>query len=391
MPVAALDSAAPTTRRAPALDAVRGLAILGVLLINMDFYRGPRFHLGHQGFLEHGALGDRVSDFALTSLAQGKAYTTLSFLFGYGAMLQLRRTGGVPRFLRRSAGLLVLGAVHGVVLFGGDILTLYALCGLVVLVLRKAPTVMLLSGGVSLYLYYVLIEAAGVNLTAGDSFAERDRDATEALVAYGGGGPGAAIEQHVEEIGVLWSQVYPTFGLGVIAVFLIGAAAARAGALTDPAAHPVLWRRVLLAGLAIGIPANIGFALAYGLDYEPTALTDFLSRGLQAGAPAPLAAAYIAAIALLVARGSPLRPLTPVGRLALSCYIGQSLIAVFLFTGFGLGKYGDWGPATGVALSLALFAAQIALCGLWLRRFRFGPLEWLLRSWTYGRRQPLRG
>jgi uncharacterized protein len=106
-----------------------------------------------------------------------------------------------------------------------------------------------------------------------------------------------------------------------------------------------------------------------------------------------LSAAYVTSILLLYRSASWRRrfaPLVAVGRLSLSNYLLQSLVAALIFTGYGLRLYGQVGAAWGIALSIVIFAVQIPLSAWWLRRFQFGPAEWLLRSWTYGRWQPLR-
>lgn len=85
-----------------------------------------------------------------------------------------------------------------------------------------------------------------------------------------------------------------------------------------------------------------------------------------------------------------LLPLAAVGRTALSNYLLQTLICTTIFYGYGLGLYGQIGPAVGIALTLVIFGLQVPLSNWWVKRFRFGPFEWLWRSLTYGKLQPLR-
>lgn len=106
-----------------------------------------------------------------------------------------------------------------------------------------------------------------------------------------------------------------------------------------------------------------------------------------------LALWYASAVVLLVERPAwrrRLAPLAAAGRMALTNYLLQSLVCTTLFYSYGLGLYGRVGPAGGLLLTLAIFGGQLAFSAWWLRRFRFGPVEWLWRTLTYGRRQPLR-
>ena len=140
----------------------------------------------------------------------------------------------------------------------------------------------------------------------------------------------------------------------------------------------------------------VDYALNAGLDtgaaYQRGLAPGLAHAVLYALGVGPLALAYAALFALAWAgRGRRvLRQLAPLGRMALSCYLGQSLIALFLFTGLGLGWVGRVGPTLLWPLALSIIGGQLLACRWWLRRFEFGPAEWLWRSLSYGQRQPLR-
>jgi len=144
-------------------------------------------------------------------------------------------------------------------------------------------------------------------------------------------------------------------------------------------------------GLLLGVPLNVaGVAALYLLG--PVADLGLL-LGVLPLVGALLALGYAATVALATLDGRwsrLLRPLAPVGRLALTNYLLQSAVLTTLFYGYGLGLYDRVGAAGQVGLALALFGGQAVLSGWWVRRFRFGPTEWLWRSLTYGRRQPFR-
>lgn len=373
--------------RALTLDVLRGAALFGVLLVNMEFHRGPALYRSAAGLSEPGTgpLDDTVA-FLIAWLAQGKAYTTLAFLFGYGAHVMFRRAhaAGVaigPRFRRRLAGLLVLGVLHTVLLFFGDILVMYAVAGTTLLLAFRARDATLLAWAGGLVLgSAVLLALASLStpaLTPGEE-ADLLASAREAVSAYTGGAA-EAIEQRMRD------SAFSAIGFAanlpqVVGIFLIGVWCARRRLLERAGEHRAAWRRVALFGLAVGLPANLVTAITYtaGAPADP-AVFALSSLGFWLG-PLILAPAYVALVVLAAER---LRRLAPLGRLSLTAYLAQSVVAAVLFTSYGLELYGDVGPAAGLALTVAIFAAEVALAGVWLRRHRSGPVERLLRAVTY--------
>jgi len=147
-------------------------------------------------------------------------------------------------------------------------------------------------------------------------------------------------------------------------------------------------------GLGLGLSGNFGFIVT--ADWSDPVLPSVMGLVetvfFVIGAPA-LSLFYAAAILLLVQREGwqkRLAPLAAVGRMALSNYLLQSVICTTIFYSYGLGLYGRVGPAVGVGLTVVIFLIQIILSVWWLRRFQFGPMEWVWRSLTYCKRQPLR-
>jgi uncharacterized protein len=184
------------------------------------------------------------------------------------------------------------------------------------------------------------------------------------------------------------------FGPVFLAMFLLGLFAARQHLLDQPDTHAKALRRMLVFGLAIGLPANVFYAIAFakGEPLEVDWLWTAGSLALAVGGPA-LTFAYVAAFTLALRHERARRILQPIaaaGRMALSNYLLQSLICTTIFYSYGLGLYGSVGRAPGLALALVIYAAQVPLSVWWLRRFRFGPAEWLWRCLTYGRIQPMR-
>jgi len=176
-------------------------------------------------------------------------------------------------------------------------------------------------------------------------------------------------------------------------MFLLGLYVGRRRILHEVSAHLPLFRRVMWWGLIVGIPSNLMFAAASASPgIVPPAYYDLATRGARTiGGPA-LCLFYISAIVLLVQKRDwrqRLSPLASVGRTALSNYLLQSIVCTLFFYGYGLGLYGRLGPAITLILTFVLYRAQIGLSNWWLSRYRFGPAEWLWRSLTYGKFQPL--
>nr|WP_263858556.1 DUF418 domain-containing protein [Coralloluteibacterium stylophorae] len=164
----------------------------------------------------------------------------------------------------------------------------------------------------------------------------------------------------------------------------------RSGVVVDPAAH----RRVLMRMLGWGAPlgaALTALALWIALGAEAGSGGRYLALGVMLFANLPLALAYLAVLALAFARMPRLRAwLAPAGRMALTNYILQSLVASLVFYGYGAGLYGQIGRAGQCGLVLAVFAAQLVISRWWMGRFAYGPLEWLWRAATWLRWPPLR-
>lgn len=362
------------------VDALRGVALLLILLVNVEFFAsGYPFHLVDDP--AHGAL-DRLVAGVVELLFTMKAYLLFSFLFGYSFTLQLdsaARRGAAfgPSFLRRLTGLFVLGALHAVLLFYGDILTTYALLGLVLLAVRRIePRTALLAAaaivgviafliGLAAVLGATLVPDEAAALTAGEQ-------STQALR----GGLGDVVLEHLRSMPAMLSGL-AVQGPLAFAAFLVGLAAGRHRMLATVSTHENLLRRCQQIGYPVGLAGATMFAVGGGT----VNLT-----GLMVGiTTAPfLAAAYAATLLRLFTwRPRVADTLAPAGRMALTNYLGQSLICALMFTGVGLGLAGHTSPAQTQLIALMIFVLQVAASSWWMRRFRYGPIEWALRAWTH--------
>jgi uncharacterized protein len=385
--------------RAPALDALRGFALLGILLVNLRLFSAP---LSFDPGLGPGApWWDRLAAGAVTVLAEGRFYPLFSFLLGYGFTVAHRRAWSrgasyTDRHLRRSAALFVLGALHAALLFSGDILSAYAVLGLGLLaaVHWRDRSVLTLSGvllGLGALVYGgfgALAAAMATDPAVGGDFA---RDAQ--LYEAGSFAEVAALRLGDWGLALL---TLPVTGPTVAAAMLLGHWAARRRLLEDPGAHRGLLRRLVVLGLPLGLAGGVVHALTLSrfgstgtAGMGPLAVTGVLNHV----AGALLTGAYVGIAGLVAARRGPAwrgTPLQAVGRLALSNYLGQSLVCSLVFAGYGLGLYGRLGRAQVVAFGVALWVVQVALSAGYLRVFVMGPVEWLLRWVTYRRRPVLR-
>ena len=390
----ASDPVAPK-ERVWAIDALRGLALFGVLAINLDTeFRATVF----EQFLAPppAPAFDRAAAAFLSFAFEFKAISLFSMLFGIGLAIQhdrfRRRPQGTKLLVRRLLALLAFGLIHLFLIWNGDILTEYALAGFVILPLLFAPAWALLPAAAALMLVYAGMGWIPLPYPFPDA-AWLAQHVREARHVYSSGSFFDILRLRIAEvpqIAKLHVYIFPrTLALMLFGVWLwrsdaIGRMRARAG--TTLAAGIVL----VGAGLVLTAQEKGYFTLFPLAPSSPLAL-QFAHALLTGLAPVTTALGYaalvFAASASRKAR-STLQWAVPAGRTAFSNYIGQSLILGLLFYGYGLKLMGHADAATGIGMAIALYAAQAGFSAVWLRSHRFGPLEWLWRSLTYGRRQP---
>jgi uncharacterized protein len=408
--------------RIQALDVVRGFALLGIFLMNVEFFTRPLQDISAEGIdsAMHGIHW--AADALVYFFVQSKFWTLFSILFGMGFAVMIDRAqragrSFLPTYLRRSLALLAIGCVHALLIWSGDILVSYAFGALALLLARQLrrglfriagerdPRPMsagaLAIWGASLYssvLVMVLVSGSLTTLTAGlprdparvaeeiSTHAEQQTRRAVEEHAYSAGRYQDAVRERVADT-VDQLDDLPLFMPLLLGAFLIGAALIRSGCLADPGAHAQRFRLGRNLGLPIGFtlmalstalgttPPNGRFGLGQAIQ-----VVTFLLAGLI------LALAYGATLVTLLAGrlGPWLRTwLAPAGRMALSNYLLQSLIGTLLFYGYGLGLWGRVGRAWQVLLVLAFYSLQLLLSRWWLARFNYGPMEWLWRASTY--------
>jgi uncharacterized protein len=355
--------AAPESRLV-ALDALRGLALLGVLLSNLDGW----FRVNPYAAPVNATTADFVADTALWLVVEHKAFILFSFLFGVGLALQAVRLGRERQIvlLRRLFVVLGFGLIHLLLSWNGDILVEYAVAGLIVLPLVFARAGSLALGGFVAMTLFLIIAALG-----GD-FLKPGVDAAQAHAAYVSGGYGERLAFSLREldfIGRLHLFILPR----TVGLMLLGAAAWKAGVFRARAAS-------LRIGALVLLPAGLVLT-AFGWD----------GAWMAELAPLLLAAGYAALVfGFAPAVERRLGFAAAVGRMAFTNYLTQSVVLGLIFFGHGLALQGRLGAAAGLTIGACLWLAQAAFSVWWLKSHAFGPLEWAWRSLTYGRAQAWR-
>jgi uncharacterized protein len=388
--------------RVLAMDVLRGMALLGVLIANVWFWFSGLFLRIAEFRPELARLTpDSVSYHLVSVLVSGKAISVFSFLFGMGLAMQMLRARArgadvAPLYRRRMAVLLAIGVTHGVLLWYGDILTAYALLGFVLLLFRERTDRTLLPWAAVMLVGVPLGVAAWNLLAAGAAAPAATAAAREAtLEAFRSGDPRRIVPENLGWIRhaylgqIAFSIFPPAFGC-----FLLGLWAGRRRIFQPVSAHAAAFRRTAAGGIAVGIAAGVAYQAARVASSrlaEPPAWLPVLLTVLHLLAVVPLAAGYVSATVLLLERPAwraRLAVFAPVGRMALTNYLSQTVICLLVFYGGGL--VGRVGVAAALGISLAIFAVQTAWSPWWLARYHFGPAEWVWRSLTYGRLQPMR-
>ena len=382
--------------RAVQIDAARGVAVFGILLVNIwSFVWG--FGVLRYGVMPEASWADRAAVFMVAFLAEQKFYPIFAFLFGAGFALQtaaLKRRLPDWRIVReryrgRLKWLLGLGLLHGLLIWAGDILTVYGLTGFLVLNMAGARLSRVRFSAWAWLVAALLLVAVNVMAAwpgADDGTLEQEAIAyvDDALSAHAVYLFAAADDVMAQRIGDYAAITAGSVLLvpQLLVLFLLGMLSVRLGWLTRPERHQALWRRVRTVGLWIGLPFNLlwaGMALNQAINPLDLQRWNELVFALLPVGGSLLAAAYLACV--MLARGSARRLLSnwiaPVGRMSLTNYLSQSLLGVLLLqgAGLGLGAAAERSPALLVCIAAAVMVCQVLLSRWWLSRFRQGPVE----------------
>jgi uncharacterized protein len=368
------------------VDSIRGLAVFGILWVNVFLRSDP---------IQISALSQGTDGLSWLVAFTGtlKFRSMFAFLFGVSMAIQAGRADDdrafVRMYMRRLAILLAFGVMHFVFLWPGDILAMYAFCGMLLVSLRRTSEKVLLWMGVSFLVVAVVQQVAGMYLF--------DPASLRAEVASG-----YAIYQHgtfwevtarrVHDYVVFWTPALWTTFPGVFAMMVFGLVFQRRQFFQRVEMHVALWRKLCWAGYLVGIPANAFYA-TWTISTARTPSFTFAAKMAHAvGAPV-LCVAYVATLVLLsrteVVRRA-LKPLEAVGRMSITAYLGHSVVCSMLFYGYGLGWFGRVTKLQDVLICCALFVAELVFANAWFKYFKMGPVEWFWRWGTYGSRPAFR-
>lgn len=395
--------------RVQLLDVLRGFALFGVLLSNIiDWFSGGMFMTSQGLEMLPLAQTDSVARTFFKIFIEGKFFTIFAILFGLGFSIQLMRAEDrvvriVPVYMRRLFFLLLFGLFHILIFWYGDILTGYALMGFLLILFRNSKNkTLLIWSGVLMILIPSLILIAGWYLTiagirkpetgVGPTFGEK------AIAALGTG--------NYAEVFLMNLKIYARYTFNPILIlilsatlgrFLLGFYIGRKKLLQNAGLHLAFFRKVLWWTLIISF---VGIGLVYLPKilfnqslFEKSSPFTIVLIILNVVITLMLGLAYIAAITLLFQKSNwrnKLSVLAPIGRMALSNYLMQTIICLLIFYSFGFGLIGKVGAALSILITIIIFCAQIVFSRWWLSKFQFGPMEWLWRSLVYRHSQPMR-
>jgi uncharacterized protein len=420
-----------------AVDALRGFALLGILAMNIVDFGWPG--AAYSNPLRGGGFAgtDRAIWYFNHLVFEGKMMTIFSMLFGAGLVLMDQRAAGRGAsvrgvYYRRVLWLLAIGLVHAYLIWSGDILVMYASCGLLLYLFRNRTPKTLIILGVSTLLIFVPIVVgfvAGIDYMkaatarvqaqqkAGETPAhfdqrlhdfwtrnlqehfstspeKQEKSWNEEMAAYRGGYIG--IVKH-RAVGLIFGQTlgFLLFGLWFAGGrMLLGMGLMKFGVFSAERSVG-FYRRLALVGYGVGLPlviCDIAIEWYYGFFQQNPVF--YFTGGwwlIQAISSPFLALGHVAMVMLLFQSGAAswlVRRLAAVGRMALTNYLLTSIICTTIFYGYGFGLYGRLHRPSLYLVVIGVWAVLLAISLPWLERFRFGPAEWAWRSLTYGRPQP---
>lgn len=371
--------------RVSTLDILRGVSLLGILLVNLPGFYLPMPHiLDLQSWFTQAK--DIIAHQYLDIYIQSSFYPLFSMLFGYGLAMQfIKAEQNGARFYpfasRRLLILLAIGFMHAYLIWWGDILTQYAFCGFFLLLLIRLKPGKLLAFSVGIYgIFHLPMILLTSLINEEDLSTAVDLEAIQnSIIAYGTGSWSDAFTQRLADLSIQMSPLMWISSLFTILPYLLlGAAAAKWKLIENAKKHLKLWITLAIVCISVGL-----FLKNAPILYTKSLLLDYVK--VYVGGPI-LSVGYIAGIVLLCLVPSIIKLLSPIakaGRMSLTLYLMQSVIASVLIYNWGFGLYGDIDVVLGIYLALAIFIAQIIFAELWFMKFKQGPIEAIVKKITY--------
>ncbi|PSL28375.1 uncharacterized protein B0H99_11619 [Planomicrobium soli] len=372
--------------RVEAIDMMRGFSLLGILVINMLAFHSPLSYVDPYTYFAR-PYDTEIYDF-IDVFIQASFYPLFAMLFGYGLAMQYlkaeeRKQAFMPVAVRRLLVLLAIGILHAFFLWYGDILISYAIIGFLLIGMLRLSSKLL--AGMALLIYTVphalILALMFYAVSINPSFYTGIQAVQSSIDAYANGTFIDIFAQRLSD----WVYSNNPFNFIVLLAtilpfMMVGAAAAKWRLIERTKHYRKVWISLAVVPLFAGVLLKATPQLI-DKNYAYVYLQDFFGG--------PLVAIGYAAIIALLAQSEGfrklLRPLGQVGRMSLTIYIMQSLIATFIFYSYGFGLYGKVDLLTGTLIALGIFAIQMIFAEAWLSKFNQGPLEKLWRRWTYGK------
>ncbi len=390
--------------RIASIDVLRGFALLGILMMNMIFFS----NIG-AGYLNPYATGglegaDKIAFYFSKLFADQKFISIFSMLFGAGIILmsermEARGTSPARRHYIRNFWLLLMGFAHAYLIWAGDVLVTYAICSIWVFLFRKkSPRTLFIWAGV-LMTIPVLFNLLGTGMPAEEmdklcqtSWLPDEAAITAEIEAFRGSWfdqmqPRISHATTLQTVLLFWLTGWQVTGL-----MLIGMGLFKSGVLQAKRTNRY-YRNMFFIGWGIALPLGVfGLVQNFAHNWE-CGYSFFIGSLFNYIGSLPMALGYIGLI-MLVCKSPNLQGiaacLAPVGRMALTNYLLQSIIATFVFYGHGLGMFAKLSRAETWIVILGIWTFEILFSKWWMSRFKFGPMEWLWRSLTYGKLQAWR-
>lgn len=399
--------------RVEILDLLRGFALFGIFMVNLPLMNAP-FLTEMAKFSIWTDPANVNAHWVISFFFTGKFYTLFSMLFGIGFYFFMRKANEsgnnvLSLFRRRLGWLLAIGVLHVVLLWYGDILVFYALFGFLMILFRKKSNKSLLIWAFCILLlppFFATILSLMIQIGLSNpevaegmvkSFEQAEKNMRELMeqiiVVYSSGSFAEIVSMRLIEYRNILGGIFFFFP-NVMAMFLVGMVLARKKVFEDLRGNSTFFKKLLLYSLPVAIVGN--YMYAYFGAKSSYIMIDwnmvFTLLGHGFGGPA-MTFVYISLIVFGYQRGyfgKVADAIKKTGRMALTNYLAQSLIATTLFFSYGFGLYGKVNIWQGMIMTLVIYILQVIWSHYWLKHYRFGPMEWLWRTLTYGKKQPTR-
>ncbi|MFC6038047.1 DUF418 domain-containing protein [Paenisporosarcina macmurdoensis] len=373
--------------RVVAIDIMRGLSLLGIFIVNMLAFHTPYYYINPYTWYTNPSDADTFQwiDIAL----QGSVYPLFSMLFGYGLMMQFRKSqergnSFIPLGLRRLSVLLIIGLLHAFLVWSGDILITYALSGFIVLLMMRLSRMWLLT--IALILYILpnmgLAFLSYIVAVSGETFYSGVQEIESSLIAFGSGSWMDIFMQRAADwtYANIESGSLFLIGMTILPYMLLGAVAAKGKLIERTSQKKTFWITLTTVSLIAGFSIKL---LPYVFE------ANFYYMYVQDIFGGPLVAIGYAGLITLLCQLAIFRkimnPFAKVGRMSMTTYISQSVIATTIFYSYGFALYGKIDVLTGTWLAVGIFVIQMIFAEIWFSRFKQGPIEAIWKRATYGK------